>query len=69
MQSGCEQTGVSVVELIRRLANECWLTFVHLDDQGRPAPVPSPESETDEDRRLHRIASDRRERVLAERSA
>src|SRR3954454_4004833 len=26
---------------MRRHTNECWLTFVHLDDEGRPAPVPA----------------------------
>ena len=24
----------------RRHTNECWLTFVHLDQMGKPAPVP-----------------------------
>src|ERR1700738_4757147 len=34
----------------RRHTNECWLTFVHLDDDGEPAAVPPLRLETDEDR-------------------
>ena len=52
----------------RRHTNECWLTFVRLDDGGRPCPVPPLVLETDEDRRLHAIASRRREQALAERA-
>ena len=51
----------------RRHTNECWLTFVHLDDEGRPAPVPPLLLETDEDRRLHDLAARRREQALANR--
>ena len=53
----------------RRHTNECWLTFVHLDEHGRPASVPPLELETDEDRRLHGLAARRREAALAERRA
>ena len=52
----------------RRHTNECWLTFVHLDETGRPAPVPPLELETDDDRRLHDFAAVRREIALAERA-
>jgi acyl-CoA hydrolase len=51
----------------RRHTNECWLTFVHLDDHGKPAAVPPLQLETDEDRELHAIAARRREQQLAER--
>jgi acyl-CoA hydrolase len=51
----------------RRHTNECWLTFVHLDELGRPAPVPPLCLETDEDRELHAAAARRRELLLAER--
>lgn len=51
----------------RRHTNECWLTFVHLGDDGRPAPVPPLLLETDEDRRLHEIAARRRAQMLRER--
>ena len=51
----------------RRHTNECWLTFVHLDAQGRPAPVPPLKLETAEDRILQEIAERRREQSMAER--
>jgi acyl-CoA hydrolase len=50
----------------RRHTNECWLTFVHLDQMGNPAPVPRLLLETDEDRALHAQAAARREAALAE---
>jgi acyl-CoA hydrolase len=52
---------------VRRHTNECWLTFVHLDDNGHPAPVPPLKLETEEDQRLHDLAAIRRELALAER--
>ena len=53
----------------RRHTNECWLTFVHLDDEGQPAPVPPLTLETDEDRRLNDLAGLRRTQALGESSA
>jgi acyl-CoA hydrolase len=52
---------------IRRHTNECWLTFVHLDEEGRPAPVPPLVLETDEDRQMNQLAMRRREQLLAEK--
>jgi acyl-CoA hydrolase len=52
----------------RRHTNECWLTFVHLDQMGKPAPVPPLALVTQEDRDLHAQAARRREASLAERS-
>ncbi|MEO6526786.1 MAG: acyl-CoA thioesterase [Gemmatimonadaceae bacterium] len=52
----------------RRHTNECWLTFVHLDELGKPAPVPPLRLETDEDREMHMLAARRREHLLAERA-
>ena len=51
---------------VRRHTNECWLTFVHLDEEGNPAPVPPLLLETDEDRRMNEIAVRRREQLLGE---
>lgn len=53
---------------VRRHTNECFLTFVHLGDDGKPAPVPPLRLETQEDRLLHDMAARRREALLAERS-
>jgi acyl-CoA hydrolase len=52
----------------RRHTNECWLTFVHLDAEGRPAPVPPLEIRTAEDRSLAEVARRRRESALSEKS-
>ena len=53
---------------VRRHTNECWLTFVHLDDAGKPAPVPPLLLETDEDRRMNEMAIRRRVQLLADRA-
>ena len=53
----------------RRHTNECWLTFVHLDELGKPAEVPRLLLETDEDREMHALAARRRELLLAERES
>ncbi len=51
----------------RRHTNECWLTFVHLDPSGRPAPVPRLELSTEEDVRLADVAKRRRDVALGEK--
>jgi acyl-CoA hydrolase len=53
---------------VRRHTNECWLTFVHLDEEGKPAPVPPLRLETQEDRLMNELAAKRRESLLAARS-
>lgn len=53
---------------IRRHTNECWLTFVHLDEEGKPSPVPPLLLETQEDRLMHELAMRRRDASLAERA-
>ena len=53
---------------VRRHTNECWLTFVHLDGEGRPAQVPALILETREDRSMNDLAQRRREQLLAERA-
>jgi len=45
-----------------------YLTFVALDEKGRPTPVPPLILETDEDRRRHQEALDRRQMRLAEKA-
>lgn len=52
----------------RRHTNECWLTFVHLDDDAKPAPVPPLRLETPEDRLLNEIAAKRRAEGLKEKA-
>ena len=49
----------------RRHTNTCYLTFVALDDAGRPAPVPAVLPETEEERRRFREAEARRAARIA----
>jgi acyl-CoA hydrolase len=50
----------------RRHTNTCYLTFVALDEAGRPVPVPPVLPETDDERRRYREAEARRaQRVVA----
>jgi acyl-CoA hydrolase len=51
---------------VRRHTNTCYLTFVALDDQGRPVPVPPVAPETEDERRRFREAEVRREHRVAE---
>jgi acyl-CoA hydrolase len=52
-----------------RHVSTAYLTMVALDDDGRPAPVPPLEPETDAEQRRQREAELRRRNRLAEREA
>jgi acyl-CoA hydrolase len=51
----------------RRYTTKAYLTFVSLDQDGQPRPVPALELETDEDRRRHADATARRQSRLSGR--
>ena len=53
----------------RRHTNSCYVTFVAIDEAGRPIAVPPLVLETDEDRRRHAGAAARRRRRLEERES
>lgn len=53
----------------RRRCCDAYLTFVALDDAGRPTPVAPLRAESDDDRRRERAARVRRESRLALRAA
>ena len=53
----------------RRHTNSSYVTFVAVDDDGRPVPVRELVLETDEDRRRHAAAQARRRARLHERNA
>jgi acyl-CoA hydrolase len=55
-------------EAVRR-ANTAYLTFVALDGQGKPTPVPPVIAETEDEQRRFREAEERRERRLKHRRA
>ena len=50
---------------VRRHTNTCYLTFVAVDEAGRPAPVPPIVPETDDERRRYREAEARRAQRVA----
>jgi acyl-CoA hydrolase len=52
---------------VRRHTNECWLSFVHLDDEGKPTAVPPLQLETQEDRLMNELAQRRRDALLTEK--
>jgi acyl-CoA hydrolase len=53
----------------RRHTNSCYVTYVALDRDGKPAEVPSLECETDAERRRFKAARERRRRREEERAA
>ena len=53
----------------RRHTNSCYLTFVAVDRNGRPVPVPAIRTETADEERRSKAAQDRRRRRLEERNA
>lgn len=53
----------------RRHTNSCYLTFVAIDERGRPVAVPAVLPETDEEKERFDAGRQRRERRLAELKA
>lgn len=53
----------------RRHTNSCYLTFVAVDEAGRPVEVPEIVPETSEEQRRYRAAVERRRRRLEERES
>lgn len=60
-------TAENLLTGVRRHTNSCCLTFVAIDRDGRPVPVPPVVPETEEERERYRAAEQRRARRLAER--
>lgn len=54
---------------VRRHTNSCYMTFVAVDREGRPVPVPPVIPETDSEKRRHAAARERRRIRLEERNA
>jgi len=69
MEVGVRIEAENLVSGNRRHTNSCYLTFVAIDDNGRPVEVPSLVTETADERRRHAAAKERRRRRLEERNA
>ena len=54
---------------VRRHTNACYLTFVAIDQQGRPAAVPPVVPETADEQARFEAAAERRERRVVEAKA
>jgi acyl-CoA hydrolase len=60
MEVGCRVETEDHRTRERRYVTKAYLTFVAIDERGRPKPLPRLELETDEDRRRHADAERRR---------
>lgn len=61
MEVGVRVEAEDLLKGLRRHTNTCFLTFVAIDDEGRPARIPPLELETEADEQRFREAQRRRE--------
>ena len=69
MEVGVRVETENLLTGIRRHTNSCYLTFVAIDRNGKPVPVPQLRPETPDEMRRFNAAKERRERRLQERVA
>ena len=69
MEVGVRVETENLLDGVRRHTNSCYLTFVAIDRNGRPVPVPPLTPRTSEEIRRHNAAKERRRRRLEERNA
>lgn len=69
MEVGVRVEAEDMIGGSRRHTNSCYLTFVAVDRNGRPVPVPPVVPETDIEQRRYAAAQLRRQRRLEERRA
>jgi acyl-CoA hydrolase len=69
MEIGIRIEAENMMAGTRRHTNSCYVTYVALDRDGKPAEVPSLTPETDEEKRRYAAAAERRRRRLEERDA
>ena len=67
MEIGVRVETENLVTGLKRHTNSCYLTFVAVDRNGKPVPVPPLKPETPEEIRRYQAAKERRERRLQER--
>lgn len=67
MEVGVRIEAENLVTGQRRHTNSCYVTYVAIDEQGKPTPVPPVLPETEEERRRCRAGEERRRRRLEER--
>lgn len=69
MEVGVRVEAEDLLRGTRRHTNSCYLTFVAIDRNGRPIPVPELRPETDDEVRRFEAARERRRRRLEERES
>jgi acyl-CoA hydrolase len=69
MEVGVRVEAEDMIRGDRRHTNSCYLTFVAVDRNGRPVPVPELMPETVDEQRRYEAAKERRRRRLEERNA
>ena len=69
MEIGVRVETENLVTGLKRHTNSCYLTFVAIDRNGKPVPVPQLRPETPDEVRRFNAAKERRERRLQERVA
>ncbi len=69
MEVGIRIEAENLVTGERRHTNSCYVTYVAIDEHGKPTPVPPVQPETEDERRRYRAAEERRARRLEERRA
>jgi len=69
MEVGVRVESEDLISGIRRHTNTCYLTFVAIDRNGRPVPIPQVIPDTPDQQRRYAAAQDRRRRRLEERQA
>jgi len=67
MEVGVRIEAENLVTGQRRHTNSCYVTYVAIDEHGKPSPVPPVLPETEEERRRFRAGEERRRRRLEER--
>ncbi len=69
MEVGVRVETENLIDGVRRHTNSCYLTFVAIDRNGRPVPVPPITPESPDELRRFNAAKERRRRRLEERTA
>lgn len=59
MEVGVKVLAMNVQTGEQRRTNTCYVTMVAIDEQGKPAPVPPLQPETEDELRRHRAAQER----------
>jgi acyl-CoA hydrolase len=69
IECGVRVEAENLITGVKRHTNSCYLTFVAIDENGRPVAVPPVIPETDEERARFREGEQRREQRIAELKA